>query len=187
MRDKLAAQIMLQSYLDAGCPEKEAAPAPLSDQDDNPIVTTLIIGCGYLGQRVGALLAARGERVSARFVPRLEPPRSPALGIEPVVADVLESAFAARVARGRPRLLLRGVRPVRGSFDAGRLRGWALERPRLLCRATCTRIVYASSTGVYGQTDGEWVDEATPAVPRTESGKVCLEAEERLVRLGEKR
>ncbi len=34
MRDKLAAQIMLQSYLDAGCPEKEAAPAPLSDRDD---------------------------------------------------------------------------------------------------------------------------------------------------------
>lgn len=35
MRDKLAAQIMLQSYLDAGCPEKEAAPAPLFDQDDD--------------------------------------------------------------------------------------------------------------------------------------------------------
>ena len=32
-RDKLAAQIMLQGYLDAGCPEKEAAPAPLSDED----------------------------------------------------------------------------------------------------------------------------------------------------------
>jgi putative holliday junction resolvase len=31
-RDKLAAQIMLQSYLEAGCPEKEAAPAPLSDE-----------------------------------------------------------------------------------------------------------------------------------------------------------
>ena len=35
-RDKLAAQIMLQSYLDAGCPDKEAAPSPLSDQDGNP-------------------------------------------------------------------------------------------------------------------------------------------------------
>ncbi len=34
--DKLAAQIMLQGYLDAGCPVKEAAPAPLADQDDNP-------------------------------------------------------------------------------------------------------------------------------------------------------
>jgi len=35
LRDKLAAQIMLQGYLDAGCPEKEAAPAPLTDQEDH--------------------------------------------------------------------------------------------------------------------------------------------------------
>jgi putative Holliday junction resolvase len=35
IRDKLAAQIMLQSYLDAGCPEKEIAPAPLADEKDN--------------------------------------------------------------------------------------------------------------------------------------------------------
>ena len=34
LRDKLAAQIMLQGYLDAGSPLKEAAPAPLSDQGD---------------------------------------------------------------------------------------------------------------------------------------------------------
>jgi putative Holliday junction resolvase len=31
LRDKLAAQIMLQGYLDAGCPETEAEAAPLSD------------------------------------------------------------------------------------------------------------------------------------------------------------
>ena len=31
MRDKLAAQIMLQSYLDAGCPEIEAPARPLDD------------------------------------------------------------------------------------------------------------------------------------------------------------
>ena len=34
LRDKLAAQIMLQSYLDAGCPEIEAAAAPLADPDE---------------------------------------------------------------------------------------------------------------------------------------------------------
>jgi putative Holliday junction resolvase len=34
LRDKLAAQIMLQSYLDAGCPETEAAHAPLADPDE---------------------------------------------------------------------------------------------------------------------------------------------------------
>jgi putative pre-16S rRNA nuclease len=34
--DKLAAQIMLQSYLDAGCAVKNAEPAPLADQEDDP-------------------------------------------------------------------------------------------------------------------------------------------------------
>jgi putative Holliday junction resolvase len=34
LRDKLAAQIMLQSFLDAGSPEIEAVPAPLADPDE---------------------------------------------------------------------------------------------------------------------------------------------------------
>jgi putative holliday junction resolvase len=34
LRDKLAAQIMLQSYLDAGCPEIEAPAAPLADPEE---------------------------------------------------------------------------------------------------------------------------------------------------------
>jgi putative holliday junction resolvase len=34
LRDKLAAQIMLQGYLDAGCPVNEASPSPLTDQGD---------------------------------------------------------------------------------------------------------------------------------------------------------
>jgi putative Holliday junction resolvase len=34
LRDKLAAQIMLQNYLDSGCPEIEAPGAPLADPDE---------------------------------------------------------------------------------------------------------------------------------------------------------
>ncbi|QEH32709.1 Putative Holliday junction resolvase [Aquisphaera giovannonii] len=32
LRDKLAAQILLQGYLDAGCPEEPSAPGPLADE-----------------------------------------------------------------------------------------------------------------------------------------------------------
>ena len=52
---------------------------------------------------------------------------------------------------------------------------------------TVSRFVYASSTGVYGQTEGEWVDLQTRPDPRTESGKICLEAEERLAGWARKR
>jgi putative Holliday junction resolvase len=34
LRDQLAAQIMLQGYLDAGCPETEASAAPLADHPE---------------------------------------------------------------------------------------------------------------------------------------------------------
>ncbi|MHB1557156.1 MAG: Holliday junction resolvase RuvX [Isosphaeraceae bacterium] len=34
LRDQLAAQIMLQTYLDAGCPETEATAAPLEDEPE---------------------------------------------------------------------------------------------------------------------------------------------------------
>ncbi|MBN9519160.1 sugar nucleotide-binding protein, partial [bacterium] len=39
------------------------------------------------------------------------------------------------------------------------------------------RLIYVSSTGVYGQTDGGWVDESSPTEPVEESGRVVLEAE----------
>ena len=35
LRDQLAAQIMLQGYLDAGCPETEAKAAPLADDEED--------------------------------------------------------------------------------------------------------------------------------------------------------
>src|SRR5205823_3768710 len=53
-------------------------------------MSCLIVGCGYLGRRVGAILSARQEKVygttrSEERASTLKP-----LGIIPVVADVLE-------------------------------------------------------------------------------------------------
>ncbi len=42
------------------------------------------------------------------------------------------------------------------------------------------RILFVSSIGVYGQTDGEWVSEQSPANPERWSGQVMLEAEQLL-------
>ncbi|MEA1930099.1 MAG: SDR family oxidoreductase [Euryarchaeota archaeon] len=39
------------------------------------------------------------------------------------------------------------------------------------------RLVYTSSTGVYGDHDGKWVDEKTPLEPTTDKTRVLVEAE----------
>lgn len=45
------------------------------------------------------------------------------------------------------------------------------------------RICYISTTGVYHQTDGSWVDETSPTVPTRAGGQAHLEAEQMLSQL----
>jgi nucleoside-diphosphate-sugar epimerase len=58
-----------------------------------------------------------------------------------------------------------------------------VDGPRNLLAAlgelpTVRRLVFVSSTGVYGQTGGEWVNEDSPAEPRRACGKRLLEGED---------
>jgi len=41
-------------------------------------------------------------------------------------------------------------------------------------------LIYVSSTGVYGDFGGDWVDETSPTDPKREGGKACLAAEQLL-------
>ncbi|MGL4551697.1 MAG: SDR family oxidoreductase [Gemmataceae bacterium] len=140
------------------------------------MTTVLIVGCGYLGTRVAARLLARGDHVIATT---RKPERADAFrraGIDPFLFDVLSptplpAADAVIHAVGFDRT--QGV-PMRAVYVDG-LRN-VLARTDL-----GTRFVHVSSTSVYGQTGGEWVDEDAVTEPRDEAGRVVLEAE-RLVR-----
>jgi nucleoside-diphosphate-sugar epimerase len=143
-------------------------------------VTTLIIGCGYLGQRVGALLRQQGDRV---FGTVRSPGRASiigAFGVEPVIADVLSVDSLARLPEADRVFYCVGFDRAAGS-SMRTVYVDGLQNVLYRLRHTVTRFVYASSTGVYGQTDGEWVDETSPTDPQHESGRVCLEAEERVL------
>ncbi len=136
---------------------------------------TLILGCGFLGRRVAAQLMARGERVFGTTRSESGAASLKALGVEPVVADVLDPSSLRLPAAGRVFACIgfdrtAGV-PIRQVYVEG-LRA-ALEA----LPVEPSRLVYASSTGVYGQTAGEWIDEDSPIDPRTDSGRACLEAE----------
>jgi nucleoside-diphosphate-sugar epimerase len=138
----------------------------------------LLIGCGYLGSRVTARWLAERHRV---FATTRKPERADELrrqGIDPVVCDVLDPASLKHLpdvttvcyAVGLDRTAGRSMREVyvEGLRNVLEL----LPQPK--------RFVYISSTGVYGQCDGEAVDESAITEPVEESGKVVLEAEQLL-------
>jgi len=139
-------------------------------------VAKLIVGCGYLGSRVAMLWQAQGEQVFATTRGRSAALRQ--AGIEPVVCDVLDPESLTA---------LRALPPLTAvchavGFDrtAGRtMREVCVDGLANVCAAlpAGARFVHVSSTGVYGQTNGEEVDETAATEPLEVSGQVVLAAE----------
>lgn len=142
-------------------------------------MSTLIVGCGYLGERVGEALSRRGERIFGTVRSASRAAEVERLGIEPVIADVLDlGSLSALPEAGRVFYSVGFDRTSGPTMRSVYIDGLQNVLDRLSRQAS--RFVYASSTGVYGQTAGEWVDEESPAAPAHESGKICLEAEGRI-------
>jgi nucleoside-diphosphate-sugar epimerase len=116
---------------------------------------------------------------------RRDPSRLPA-GIEPVAADVGHPATLTRLPAGLDAV----VHAVSArAFDDAAYRAAYVEGPAHLLAALAAqdqgivRIVFVSSTGVYAQQDGEWVDETSETLPGEFSGRRLLQGE-RLVLAG---
>jgi nucleoside-diphosphate-sugar epimerase len=149
-------------------------------------VKTLILGCGYLGQRLGTTLLRRGESVVGTVRSPSRAAELAALGIEPVIVDVLRSESLGDLPHTERVFYCVGFDRAAGhALRAVHVDGIQNVLDHL--SASVKRFVHASSTGVYGQTDGGWVDEDSPSLPLSESGQVCLEAEERVRRWADSR
>ncbi|MDR3634818.1 MAG: SDR family oxidoreductase [Isosphaeraceae bacterium] len=139
-------------------------------------MSTLIVGCGYLGKRVAQQLVAAGEHVWGTVRSRPRADDLAASLIEPVIADVLDPASLRALPEADRVFYSVGFDRTAGvAMRTVYVDGLRNALERLGDRSA--RIVYASSTGVYGQDDGSWVEEDALAEPRHESGRTCLEAE----------
>ncbi|TWI57583.1 nucleoside-diphosphate-sugar epimerase [Pseudomonas duriflava] len=138
----------------------------------------MIIGCGDVGSRLGLQLHAAGWQVHGlrRTVERL-----PA-GIQPVAGD-LNAALApadwprepldyvvytaAATTHDETGYRAAYVEGLRHTF------GWLKQHGQVP-----RRLLFVSSSGVYGQQNGEWVDETSATEPSGYTGRVLLEAEQ---------
>src|SRR5439155_10903198 len=132
----------------------------------------LIVGCGYPGRRAAARWVAAGRRVAALTRRNAATPSN--LGLTPFVGDVLDPANLRGLPPARTVLYAVGTdrtagRSMREVYVGGL--GHVLD-----VLPPPERFLYVSSTGVYGQTGGEWIDETAPTAPAEEAGRVVLEA-----------
>lgn len=134
--------------------------------------TLLSIGHGYSAQALARRLLARGWTVIGTTRNPAKAARMAAAGVEPLV---LPAALAPALARASH--VLTSVAPEGGDPI---LRDHAEE----LRAARPDWVGYLSTTAVYGDHAGGWVDEETPLTPATARGQARVEAEAGWAALG---
>ncbi|MDB4961613.1 MAG: NAD-dependent epimerase/dehydratase [Myxococcales bacterium] len=129
----------------------------------------ILVGCGYTGTRLARALVAQGAAVTiTRRDPATVADLAASLGVHGTSADL-----------GRP-ATLEGLVPPGAIVVCLAPPGTdpAAEIAALVAASQQARkLVYVSSTGVYGPGGGAWVDEAWPLAPITPSGRARVVAE----------
>ncbi|GJM24399.1 MAG: hypothetical protein DHS20C16_08140 [Phycisphaerae bacterium] len=99
-----------------------------------------------------------------------------ACGIEPIQLDASDAGAVCSAAKGCDAIYL--------CVGAGRSRPYGdvyVPAAHSVIAAVnandIRRVIYTSSTGVYAQDDGQWVDEESAVAPTTDNGKILVETE----------
>lgn len=169
----------------------------------------LIVGCGYVGMALGAELVRQGHEVHGLRRTRHGEEQMRGVGLQPVCGDITCRETFDRLpgdfdwivnctsatgggAEEYRRVYVEGNRNLVDwlmlQFGAGTssspevpgehdLRDRDVPSSNLASR----KLVYTSSTGVYGQNDGSTVDESSLTTPEAETAKNLVEAEQLLL------
>ena len=140
-----------------------------------------VLGCGYVGLALGRLLREAGHDVTGvrRSDAGLRAVED--AGLRAVRADVTDADALADVPDA-DWLVFAASSGGRSAAAAREVYVDGLETTAEAFAARANppeRLVYTSSTGVYGDHGGDWVDETTALDPATERTRVLVEAEER--------
>jgi nucleoside-diphosphate-sugar epimerase len=145
----------------------------MSKSKGRPPARVLVVGCGYVGARLAALLVDDGAEVwGAKRDPTGLPP-----GVRPVAVDVTAPGSLSALP-GTVDAVVYAVAPGSRSPEAYRAAYVdGLRNTLAVVGEGARRLVLVSSTGVYGHDDGRWVDEETPPEPADPTARLILEGE----------
>jgi nucleoside-diphosphate-sugar epimerase len=138
----------------------------------------LIAGCGYIGCAVGAQLVSQGHRVAGLGRFTQGDAELQRLGIVPLQADLTKPETLPLLSH--PYDWVVHCVSTRGGGAAQYEELYVRGTQNLLAwlsAAAPAKLVYTSSTSVYGQNDGRVVDESSPTAPESQTARILLETE----------
>jgi nucleoside-diphosphate-sugar epimerase len=138
--------------------------------------SVLIVGCGHVGRRVAVSLHARGQHVTGLVRSTTSAAQLRELGIDALCLDLDDSASPMPRSGKFGAVCYLAPPPSTGVQDT-RMRGFLESLDKT---SPPRRIVYISTSAVYGDCRGDWITEEQPLQPATDRGRRRLDAERQL-------
>ena len=132
-----------------------------------------IVGCGYVGFRVAQKVKARGQRVAALARSAASRARLQSAGIQSVAGDLDVANSLSDLPTQNTVLYYFAPPPSQGVTDP-RMATFLAALP---ASQWPQKMVLISTTGVYGDCGGAWIDESRPVNPQADRAKRRLNAE----------
>jgi nucleoside-diphosphate-sugar epimerase len=140
-----------------------------------------ILGCGYVGTSIGAELVRVGDDVVGTTTSDARAGELEAVGIRHFSLNMSERGRLAELLSDRDTVFL----TIAAGHQRTDYREIYCESAEHLASALkgsqVSRLIYTSSTGVYHQQDGGWVDEDSPTEPVDKSHQALLDTERLLL------
>lgn len=130
-----------------------------------------IIGCGDIGLRLARLHISSGENITGVVRTKKSLQKCKQAGIDAIAADLDTDDFRIDGNLNDALVYYFAPPPTQGTDDP------RIERFLAATGNAIKRIVLISTTGVYGNQHGAWVDETTPPEPVTDRARRRLHAE----------
>jgi nucleoside-diphosphate-sugar epimerase len=154
-------------------------------------MTSLIVGCGFLGTRIAKRLIERGDVVYATSMTQQGARRLAPLQVRPLIVDVMSplTLSALRNIGGSEPIDAYYLVPPGGRKQHRAPRDVAIDGMNNLLRAIgvlpVRRAVLASTTAVFDHSGDQTIDADTPADPQSPRARLLYEGEQQWLAAGE--
>jgi nucleoside-diphosphate-sugar epimerase len=139
--------------------------------------SVLIAGCGFVGLPLARNFVSAGWETAALTATETS---AAALRGEPFPAyalDITEKNSFSHLARRRFDIVVHCASSGRGDANAYAA-VFLAGTQNLMANLVYGRFIFTSSTSVYAQRDGSWVDETSPADPAPKTGQILRQTED---------
>jgi len=139
-----------------------------------------VLGCGYVGSALTQALVNAGHSCIGTTTTPARQGAIGRLGAQSIVVRISDTSDVHAA--------IQSCDAVVWTIGAGRRRAAYREiyldgvasLIEAIGKTDVTQVVYTSSTRVYGQDDGSWVDESSSTKPTSEAGMILIQSEQRL-------